>query len=287
MSRCLIGIIAINSTLILVSCMALPQREPVISYSIAAQGTAPPVIASIEPSSGTIGTEITIRGTGFDLFYNDIAFSHPDIQWAGGHTAYLNDIPSADGKTLRFVLPDLLGACAFSQMRPGEACPSIGLLVPVGTLAISVVNSRGQSNAVLFERVKSQLEIAQEIIYRSPEYHELWEILDEIVRRTGRFVGTGIHQRGGEIIIVVWIEQDVPSLSQRIPSQIAGFDVWIQRGPYSFTVCVAGPDQILDDEEILQLIKAWLDGRSFEDCGVPTEEQLLQAIDAWILGTVQ
>ncbi len=282
-------VISVTSVLILTGCTALSQKDSVMSYSVhvAGQGIAPPVIASIEPSSGTIGTEIVIQGTGFDPLYNDIAFSHPQIQFGGRNTAYLNEIPSPDGKTLRFVLPDVLGACAFSQMQPREVCPSIGLPMPVGTIAISVINRRGQSNAVLFERVKSQLEIAEELIYQSPEYHELWKILDEIVRKTGRSVSTGVRQRGEKIFLVVWIERDIPSLSRRIPSQIAGFDVWVQRGRISFAVCAAGPDQILDDEEILQIIKAWLENRSFEDCGVPTDEELLQAIDAWISGTTE
>lgn len=251
-----------------------------ISFSSALQ----PFLESLEPTSGTIGTEIVIRGSGFDIHNNDIAFSHPQINFQGSHTAYLNSVPSPDGKTLRFTLPDVLGACAFSQMRPGEACPSIGLGLPSGTITVSVVNRHGWSNGLVFERVQSELEKAEELIYQSPDYKELWKILNEIVRRTGGFVSTGIHQRGGKIFIVVWIERDLPSLSRKIPAQIAGFEVWLQRGWMTFGACAAGPDEIFDDAEILRVITAWVEGRDFEGCGIPTDDELLTAIDLWVRG---
>lgn len=193
------------------------------------QPTTPPIIESISPTSGTIGTEIVIRGSGFTPDNNDIAFTHQDINFRGRNTAYLNQISSPDGKTLRFTIPDLLGACAFSQMKPNEACPDIGIGMPVGHITISVVNSNGISNGVVFERTKSEIEIAQEIIYNSPSYQELIKILDEIVRRTGGSIGVGIRKCEEKICIIVWIEKDVPELSQKIPAQIEGFEVRIEK----------------------------------------------------------
>ncbi len=184
----------------------------------------PPVIVSISPTSGTIGTEITIYGQGF-TGYNDIAFTHPDIKWGESNTAYLDGVASSDGRTLRFTLPDILGACAFSQMKPGEACPSVGLPMPVGRIQIAVVHRNGISNSVTFERVKSRLELAQEIIYNSPSYSKLSQVLDEIARRTGRFTSVGIRECDGRICVVVWIEKDVPKLSRKIPTTIEGFEV--------------------------------------------------------------
>ena len=190
---------------------------------------SPPVIESITPTSGTIGTEILIRGSGFTPDNNDIAFTHPDINFHGSNTAYLNHISSPDGKTLRFTLPDVLGACAFSQMKLYEACPDVGIWVPIGPITIAVVNRNGMSNGVIFERIKSEIELAQEIIYQSPAYRELIEILDEIVRRTGGFVSVGIRKCEEKICIMVWIEKDVPELSRKIPAQIEGFEVRIER----------------------------------------------------------
>lgn len=186
--------------------------------------TVPPVIESISPTSGTIGTEIVIRGRGF-TDNNDIAFPHPDIRWRESHTAYLNTIASLDGQTLRFTLPDILGACAFSQMKPWEACPDIGIGLPVGHIQIAVVNRNGTSNSVTFERLKSRREKVEKIIYSSPAYHKLSQILDEIVRRTGGSIGVGIRECNGRFCVVVWIEKDLPELSRQIPTTIEGFEV--------------------------------------------------------------
>lgn len=112
------------------------------------------VTESISPSSGSLGTEVVISGSGFTTTGNDIAFTHPGIDFQGGNTAYLNGISSPDGKILRFNLPDnnnvLLGACAYSQMKPDEVCPSIGILLLEGVVQISVVNKNGESNSLTF-----------------------------------------------------------------------------------------------------------------------------------------
>lgn len=112
------------------------------------------VIENISPPSGFLGAEVTIRGFGFTPTNNDIAFNHKDINFQGRNTAYLNGIPSADGKTLRFNIPDnanvLLSACALSQIKENEACPDIGINLPSGKVRIFVVNKNGISNSVSF-----------------------------------------------------------------------------------------------------------------------------------------
>ena len=112
----------------------------------------PVAIESISPSSGTLGTAIIIRGTGFTSVGNDVAFNRVDTDSQERFTHYLNGLSSPDGKTLRFRLPDnwdvLLSACAYSQLRPNEACPDIGYLLTTGDFQISVVNESGESNSV-------------------------------------------------------------------------------------------------------------------------------------------
>ncbi len=108
------------------------------------------IIESISPSSGSIGEEITIQGFGFTPKNNDIAFTSDKINFRGKNTAYLNGISSKDGKTLRFNLPAVLEACAFSQMKENEACPTIGILLPKGNVQIFVLNENGISNKVTF-----------------------------------------------------------------------------------------------------------------------------------------
>ena len=90
-------------------------------------------INSIDPSSGTIGTEIVIIGSGFDGSANDVGFTLPGSASRSFNVGYQHRIPSSDGKTLRFTLQDTLGACAFTQMGPDVVCPAVGLMVPMVT----------------------------------------------------------------------------------------------------------------------------------------------------------
>lgn len=108
------------------------------------------IIESIAPSSGSLGTEVAIQGSGFTLDNNDIGFAHKDINFQGSNTAFINDVTSPDGKTLRFTLPYLLGACAISKVPPNAACPDIGLVLSKGDTQIFVVNKNGTSNRVAF-----------------------------------------------------------------------------------------------------------------------------------------
>ena len=122
------------------------------------QSTAVPsvegvVVDSIAPPSGPLGSEITIRGSGFTSTNNDVGFSNPNITtYGGGHAGYLNELSSSDGRTLRFRLPDnaglLLGVCAMSQLKIGQACPDGGLPLPVGDSEVFVANEHGESNHV-------------------------------------------------------------------------------------------------------------------------------------------
>jgi len=118
------------------------------------QGSPPPpglvTIENISPSSGSIGTQIIIGGSGFSTNDNDIAFTHPAINFQGRTTAYVNHVASQDGKTLSFNLPNALGACAYSRLNQNEACPEIGILLPKGVAQISVVNKNGISNSLTF-----------------------------------------------------------------------------------------------------------------------------------------
>jgi hypothetical protein len=101
-----------------------------------------------------VGTEVILHGSGFTSTSNDLAITHPEIDFQGQHTGYLNGLSSADGRTLRFNLPDnddvLLGACAFSQLKADEACPAIGIPLPKGDVEIAIMNKNGRSNSLTF-----------------------------------------------------------------------------------------------------------------------------------------
>ena len=109
-----------------------------------------PVIESISPFTGSIGTEVIIRGSRFTDTNNDIGFRYKDINFQGENTAYLNHVSSPDGKTLRFIVPELLGACPLSQLGLNETCPAVGIRLPLGDVQIFAVNKNGVSNNVTF-----------------------------------------------------------------------------------------------------------------------------------------
>jgi len=113
-----------------------------------------PFIESISPSEGGIGTEITIVGSGFEL-KNDIAITHTQQEVERYKKGYITLIESTDSTTLKFNIPELLGACAFTLIKENEACPAIGLIFPPGEYNISVVNINGESNALKFTLLNS------------------------------------------------------------------------------------------------------------------------------------
>lgn len=117
------------------------------------------IIDSISPTFGVLGSEVTIHGSGFTVEGNDVAFGSIDTENRGSNTLYLNGLPSRDGATLLFRLPDnedvLLASCAFSQLGPNEECPGSGYALPTGVSRIWVLNEVGESNAVIFRVSKT------------------------------------------------------------------------------------------------------------------------------------
>jgi hypothetical protein len=102
------------------------------SFHVAA---AEPTIASLAPSSGPLGTEVTVIGTNFTTENNTVQFSSTARSFAAG-----SPVGSQDGMRLRFRV---------------TACPSYAPLcppafVPAGTYAVTVRNANGTSDASTF-----------------------------------------------------------------------------------------------------------------------------------------
>ncbi len=119
--------------------------------------TTYPVITAIQPDAGTIGTKVVIIGTGFTAKDNNVAFRlvPEDVPFGGfSRVGYINNLISRDGRTIEFVIPELLGACAFPlpETTPVTVCPDIGILFKPGTQTypVFVVNQNGTSNSVNF-----------------------------------------------------------------------------------------------------------------------------------------
>jgi len=93
-----------------------------------------PAIQQIQPSSSPVGGSITVTGSGFTSAGNAIRIG----------SGYLLNQDSADGTSIRFVLPEYLGVCP-----PGtQACIAIALQLTPGIYKVAVVNAAGTSNEV-------------------------------------------------------------------------------------------------------------------------------------------
>ncbi|TRZ88508.1 MAG: hypothetical protein D4R88_07745 [Methanosarcinales archaeon] len=112
-------------------------------------------IMSIQSDFGTIGTKVVITGAGFTARDNNVAFRlRPEDSPESFKVGYINNLVSRDGRTIEFVIPELLGACAFPlpETTPVTVCPDIGLNFKAGiqTYPVFVVNQNGTSNSVNF-----------------------------------------------------------------------------------------------------------------------------------------
>ena len=101
-------------------------------------------VESLSSASGTIGTTLTITGSGFTPKENSIKFD-PGI----GRPGYINYVDSSDGTSLEITFPATgLSAC---QEPPVTACIEIALGLEVGkTYRVSVINGKGESDSSPF-----------------------------------------------------------------------------------------------------------------------------------------
>lgn len=98
-----------------------------------------PVIERVLPDKASIGTEISVIGSGFTSTKNSLQF--------GIGFAYLNDLTSSDGKTITFKLPDSFDTCN----PDGSVCAELlSQPIPGQTYEVAVINANGRSNSVKF-----------------------------------------------------------------------------------------------------------------------------------------
>jgi len=197
-----------------------------------------PAIESISSSSGTVGTEVTIKGSGFHPDNNEIHFDCGerihcfyskeiiDGERITSSDAVLENIPSPDRKTLTFVIPEVLKS-TFGEW-----------FLPVGEIEIRMVHSGYVSNFIKFileSRGKTKIEQTKE------------KLLKELMTIKG-VVGGGIGMCKVEwevptpevgpkvevprtidhLCIKVYLEKDSEELRKQIPSEIEGFMVDIE-----------------------------------------------------------
>jgi hypothetical protein len=99
--------------------------------------TTAAAISSIDPSSGPVGTDVTLTGSGF---------TDSDVVRFGG-AAVSSTTVSDDGTTLAFTVPESGGP----YCKPGMPCPLYLLLIRPGSYNVSVTDGTTTSNAVRFQ----------------------------------------------------------------------------------------------------------------------------------------
>ena len=104
-----------------------------------------PAINSVSPTSGGIGSQVTIYGSGFQQT-NTVLFS-------GGP---VNNVSSSNnGTSLSFSVPGSVGA----DCQPGMMCAMYMRIISPGVNTIAVRNLNGTSNVVTFVVLASQIQL--------------------------------------------------------------------------------------------------------------------------------
>lgn len=99
-----------------------------------------PTIAAVAPSAGPVGTTVTFEGSGFSPTGNVVKFG----------VGYLSSLPSPDGQTLRFVVPEGHELCPPSELGSNEPCAQAYPRVQPGSYEVSVVTRTGTSRLFFF-----------------------------------------------------------------------------------------------------------------------------------------
>lgn len=109
-------------------------------------------ITSLSPTSGPIGTNVTVYGSGFIKYLNCYPNVCDPIDGMGNTVNFGNgvirNIYSYDGTSINFTVPtNLIPACAYASPNP---CLYIQVITSPGPYSVSVTNANGTSNALNF-----------------------------------------------------------------------------------------------------------------------------------------
>jgi hypothetical protein len=109
-----------------------PTSTPILTPSPTPTPTSthPRVTPRLSPTSGLIGTAVTIYASGFSPTNNTVLMN-------GLTGAPMKNISSPDGKTLTFTVPPSLAP----NCQPDQACPEFLMLVSDNSYKISVVSN--------------------------------------------------------------------------------------------------------------------------------------------------
>jgi peptidoglycan hydrolase-like protein with peptidoglycan-binding domain len=96
-------------------------------------------LANISPTTGRIGTQVIITGTGFTAYDNTVRF-------ASGGTQHLPSFNN--GTTIYYTIPSYVSPCDLITLN--QACAQYVQLITPGTYPVSVSNTNGATGTVYF-----------------------------------------------------------------------------------------------------------------------------------------
>ncbi len=110
---------------------------PLQPGSIQADTAQAAKMTRMSPTSGPVGTQVTITGTGFAAQGNTVKFG----------SGYVKNLDSPDGATLRFTIPDGLDLCPPNATRP---CPGAYPRVAPGDYGVAVLEADDTGSVTTF-----------------------------------------------------------------------------------------------------------------------------------------
>ena len=105
-----------------------------------AQGRAAPLIYSVAPLAGPVGTRITITGANFTADNNTVRFGGGFIQW----------LPASSGSGTQMIVFTLRPVISRVACPGAARCPTAAYSVQLGGNALSVQNANGTSSTTTF-----------------------------------------------------------------------------------------------------------------------------------------
>jgi len=94
-------------------------------------------ITNIAPTSGPVGTLVTVRGSGFAAQNNTVKFGK----------GYVRGLSSSDGSTIRFSVPEGLDLCSPDSSGP---CQGAFPRVAPGDYAVAVMAGKETTDGITF-----------------------------------------------------------------------------------------------------------------------------------------
>jgi len=210
-----------------------------VNFNVTSGATAAPVISQLTPSSGAVGSVVTITGNGFTPTGNKITFGSLGTQY---NPAY--SVNSTDGSTLSFTVPSSdYHACQAST----PPCYIANNFTQLGSYPVSVTNANGTSNSVNFN-VTNAITASPYINSLSPTSGPTGTIVTIIgtgfAAKNTVYFGTGngyiypnVVSNDGKTILFTIPTKDIPTCPDTSPlCTIRSPDPPITPGTYPITV---------------------------------------------------